>query len=180
LKPTSPELDDRQRAALARARLLVLDVDGTLTDGKVVYDEEREQQRFCIRDGQGLAWLRETGIVLAWITGRGCEATHRRAADCGVAHLFTHSGPKGPVLERLQEELGITASETVAMGDDLPDLALAERAAFFAAPADAREELRRRADLVCASRGGDGAVRELAERILRARGRWAAILEASR
>ncbi|MDP6538021.1 MAG: phosphatase [Planctomycetota bacterium] len=180
MSPLTAQLGDEQRATLARARLLVLDVDGTLTDGKVVYTAEHEEQRFCIRDGQGLAWLRAEGLVSAWITGRGCEATRRRAADCGVEHLFTRCGPKGPVLERLQAELGITPAETVAMGDDLPDLALAERAAFFAVPADAREALRERADLVCAARGGDGAVRELAEHILRARGRWAAILEASR
>jgi len=180
LNASPTELSEGQRDALARARLLVLDVDGTLTDGRVVYVEEGELQRFCIRDGQGLAWLREAGVVLAWITGRGCEATRRRAQDCGVEHLITHSGPKGPVLERLQAQLGIAQEETVAMGDDLPDLALAERAAFFATPADGRGELQRRADLVCAQRGGDGAVRELAEHILRARGRWSAILEASR
>jgi len=158
------------RGDLARVRLLALDVDGTLTDGRVTYVGDEELQAFCVRDGQGLAWLARAGVQLAWISGRGCTATRRRAEELGVIELHLRCGPKAAVLEGVQERLGVTPDETASMGDDLPDLALASRSAFFACPADARAEVRERADLVCNARGGEGAVRELAEAILAAKG----------
>jgi 3-deoxy-D-manno-octulosonate 8-phosphate phosphatase (KDO 8-P phosphatase) len=163
---SKPELHD----ALARARLLALDVDGTLTDGAVTYVGEEELQRFCVRDGQGMVWLTRAGVELTWITGRGCRATERRAEELRVKELHVRSGPKAEVLAGVQERLGVTPDETIAMGDDLPDLGLAERAVLFCAPADARPEVRSRAGLVTEAAGGAGAVRELAEAILRAKG----------
>lgn len=157
---------------LARAELLALDVDGTLTDGGIAYVGERELQRFCVRDGQGLAWLKQAGVRLAWITGRGCAATRRRARELEVDVYREKAGAKDDALAAVQAELGLAPEDTVAMGDDLPDLALSTRAAFFVAPADGRPEVRARADLVTAARGGDGAVRELCEHILRAKGCW--------
>lgn len=166
------DLSDAQRAALADARLLALDVDGTLTDGRVVYVGEEELQAFCVRDGQGLAWLRKAGVELAWITGRGCAATERRARELGVRFVHTRCKDKAQTLLAAQAELGVDATSTLAMGDDLPDLALARGASFFATPSDGRIELRERADLVTSARGGEGAVRELCELVLRAKGRW--------
>lgn len=157
---------------LAGVRLVALDVDGTLTDGRVIYAGEREAQVFHVHDGQGLAWLARAEVQLAWITGRGCEATRRRASELGVRELHLGLGPKEEVLREVQERLGIAPEETVAMGDDLPDLGLRARAAFFAAPADARPEVRAVADLVARAPGGAGAVRELAEVILRAKELW--------
>ncbi len=162
--------------ALARVELIALDVDGTLTDGRVVYVGDQELQRFCVRDGQGLAWLRGVGVRFAWITGRGSKPTERRAAELGVSAFRPRSGPKDEVLAEVQAELGVLPANTVAMGDDLPDLALARRAACFVAPADARVEVREAADWVTHERGGDGAVRALCELVLRARGDWDAIL----
>ncbi|MCA8978675.1 MAG: HAD family hydrolase [Planctomycetes bacterium] len=162
--------------ALARAELLALDVDGTLTDGRVIYVGEAESQQFCVRDGQGLAWLRQAGVRLAWITGRGSKPTERRAAELGVAVFHPRSGPKDEVLAAVQAELGIAPERTIAMGDDLPDLLLARRAGFFAAPADARDEVLARADWIAPACGGDGAVRALCELVLRARGDWDALL----
>ena len=168
-------LDDASVArALRDARLVALDVDGTLTDGVIAYVEGFELQRFCVHDGQGLVWLRELGVAVAWITGRGCAATRRRADELGV-RLFERCGPKAAVLERVQAELGLAPERTIAMGDDLPDLALATRAALFACPADARPEVRARAQLVTRAAGGRGAVRELAELVLRAQGAWEAL-----
>ncbi len=171
------DFNSDQRAALARARLLVLDVDGTLTDGRVVYVGEQEVQSFCVRDGQGLVWLRKAGVALAWISGRGCAATERRAQDLGVEFVRLRCRDKTAALTELQAQLGISAVETLAMGDDLPDLALARGASFFATPADGRRELRERADLVTEVRGGEGAVRELCELCLVAKGRWDELLE---
>ena len=159
-------------AALARARLLALDVDGTLTDGSVIYAGDEEIQVFSVKDGQGLAWLVASGVEVAWITGRGSRATEKRALELGVRRLRMGASDKAAALSEIQQELGVSPEETVAMGDDLPDLALASRAALFACPADAHAELHARAALVTTARGGRGAVRELAEAILRAKGLW--------
>ncbi len=166
------DLDPDLVTRLGAVRLAVFDVDGTLTDGRVVYIGSQEQQSFCVHDGQGLAWLRKAGVELAWITGRGCAATDRRAKELGVAHLHQRSGPKEPVLELVQERSGVAPEATLAMGDDLPDLAMARRAAIFAAPASARPEVRAAADLVTTAPAGSGAVREVCELVLRAQGQW--------
>ncbi len=158
-------------ATLARVRLAVFDVDGVLTDGRVCFVGEEEVQSFDVHDGQGLAWLRDAGVRIAWVTGRGCRATERRAQEFG-AILRARSGPKEECLSRLQEELDISPEETLAMGDDLPDLGLARRAAVFCVPANARPEVRASADWVTDTPGGRGAVREVCEAILRARGSW--------
>jgi 3-deoxy-D-manno-octulosonate 8-phosphate phosphatase (KDO 8-P phosphatase) len=173
-------LDEEQMGTLRRCRLLVLDVDGCLTDGRIVYGAEDEVQRFHVHDGAALRWLSREGVRIAWITGRGCKATERRADELEIDRLlFVRGTSKRGVLERLQAGFEIGPEETVAMGDDLPDLALAARAGFFAVPADGRPEVRERADLVTVARGGEGAVRELAEHVLRAKGRWQAIVDAA-
>jgi 3-deoxy-D-manno-octulosonate 8-phosphate phosphatase (KDO 8-P phosphatase) len=157
---------------MARARLVALDVDGTLTDGSVIYSGEIEIQAFSVKDGQGLAWLVAAGVEVAWITGRGSRSTEKRALELGVRRLRLGARDKAAALAEIQRELGIAPEETVAMGDDLPDLALASRAALFACPSDGHAELRARAGLVTAAAGGRGAVRELSEAILRAKGLW--------
>jgi 3-deoxy-D-manno-octulosonate 8-phosphate phosphatase (KDO 8-P phosphatase) len=165
--------EDRIDERLARTRLLVLDVDGVLTDGRVTYLEGgQELQSFNVHDGAAFAWLREAGVEIAWITGRGSEATRRRAKELGVTELHMQARPKGGVLERLQLRLEIDPSHTTAMGDDLHDFALRRRAAVFVCPANARDEVRERAHIITEASGGAGAVRELAERILRTKGLW--------
>jgi 3-deoxy-D-manno-octulosonate 8-phosphate phosphatase (KDO 8-P phosphatase) len=177
-------LDAERLAVLRRARLLALDVDGTLTDGSIVMSDPREPgarpveiQRYDVRDGIALLWLARAGITVAWISGRGTEATAARARDLGVEHVALRVADKRAELARLQAHLGIEVADTVAMGDDLPDLALRARAAFFAAPSDARAEVRARADCVTVAAGGRGAVRELSELILRARGAWDGLVD---
>ena len=170
---TAPSTEEPSKQDLARVRLLALDVDGTLTPGDVTYtDDGTELVRFDVRDGQGLVWLRKAGVRIVWITGRGCAATRRRAEELGVERLLERAGPKATALATLQTEWGIAPEETAAMGDDLPDLGLFARARVTAAPADARPEVRERAQLVTASGGGRGAVRELCEELLRAMDRW--------
>ena len=164
--------------SLATVRLLALDVDGVLTDGRVIYGDQGETQEFHVADGLGLKLLMQSDVAVTWITGRGCEATRRRAQELGVTELHVAAGPKDRVLAEVQERLGIAPEHTAAMGDDLPDLAMRARAAFFAAPHNARAEVRERADFVTSTRGGEGAVREFAELLLRAQGRWTAILDA--
>ena len=156
--------------ALAGVRLLALDIDGTLTDGRVSYCGESEIQSFSARDGQGLVWLRETGVHLAWISGRGGAPARRRAAELGVVELHCGARDKLAVLRDVQARLGVEVAETLSMGDDLPDLAMAKTSKLFACPADAAPEVRSAADLVLRADGGAGAARELAELILRAKG----------
>ncbi|MDZ4772839.1 MAG: HAD hydrolase family protein [Planctomycetota bacterium] len=170
----SSKLDPQ--AKLVGAKLLALDVDGVMTDGKVVYSSGetgiREEQHFDVQDGIALRWLSKSGFKIVWITGRGCAVTAHRAAELKIDALEMHVESKREVLERLQTRFGISVDETIAMGDDLPDLGMRVRAGFFAAPANAVAEIRDRSDLVLSRSGGDGAVRELAEILLRARGRW--------
>lgn len=164
---------------LARVRLLALDVDGVLTDGRLHYLGEQELVSFSAYDGLGMRWLLEAGLRITWITGRGCKATAARAAELGIDELHMRVRDKESVLREVQERLGIGVEATAALGDDLPDLALAERAALFAAPANAVPRVKEHAALVLEQRGGEGAVRELAERILAAQGRLEEILARS-
>lgn len=162
------------RERLRGSQLLALDVDGVLTDGRVVYgggDEDGfEIQSFDVRDGYGLAKLIQAGIQVVWITGRGCAATRRRAQELGIARLIERAGPKDKALSTLRAEFEIESTACVAMGDDLPDLGLFAEAGLCVAPLDARPEVRARAHWVSAHPGGRGAVRELCDLWLRALG----------
>lgn len=173
----SPERPEEHLELLGRIRLVALDVDGVLTNGRVIYTELTETQEFDAKDGIALRWLRECDIEVCWISGRGSGATERRAQELGVKELFTRVRDKEAVLAELQERLRLGEAETLAMGDDLPDLALARRAAFFACPADARPEVRERAQWVTHAPGGRGAVREVVEGLLKAQNAWTSILE---
>lgn len=176
---------DPLRVAFAHAKLVALDVDGVMTDGKVVYSagalgmSVAEQQSFDVQDGIALRWLSKCGLKIVWITGRGCAVTAHRANELKIDALEVDVVSKREVLERLQTQFGVGIDETIAMGDDLPDLGMRARAGVFVAPANARPEIIACCDLRLERRGGDGAVRELAEHILRARGRWDEIVEAA-
>ena len=159
-------------AALARIELLALDVDGVLTDGRIHYGDQEETLSFCVQDGQGMRFLADAGVRIAWISGRGSRATERRARELGVHELHLRVGSKRETLAALQARLGLGIDATAAMGDDLPDLGLFALAGVCAAPANARPEVRECAHIVTRSRGGEGAVRELIEHILRAKQRW--------
>jgi 3-deoxy-D-manno-octulosonate 8-phosphate phosphatase (KDO 8-P phosphatase) len=172
------------QAVLARARLLVLDVDGVLTDGRIVYATGpqgiSELQSFHVQDGIALRWLqRELGMRIAWITGRGCAVTQHRARELEIDALEMNAEPKRTTLSKVQERFGIGVEDTIAVGDDFPDFGLRARAALFVAPANARAEIKAVSDIVLARAGGDGAVRELCEILLTARGRWQAVIDAA-
>lgn len=169
------DLDTR----LARARLVVLDVDGTLTDGGIAYlegDEKREVLRFHVHDGIAIEWLRAAGVKVAWISGRASRAAAHRASVLKIDVVALGVHDKRAELERVQRELAIAPEATVSMGDDLPDLGLRARSSVFAAPADACAQVLDAADLVTSRSGGRGAVRELAEALLRAQGGFDALV----
>lgn len=169
---------------LAGVRLVALDVDGVLTDGRVTYVDHPgefpvEAQSFDVKDGAGLAALRTCGVGVVWITGRGCRATQRRADELG-AKLVTGVEDKRAALAEAQAKFDADAEATVAMGDDLADLAMADGAAVFVAPADAAPEVLARADWVTTAPGGRGAVRELCAALLAARGQWSRVVDDAR
>lgn len=167
MEPVSP-LDARLR----KIRLVVLDVDGTLTDGGIWYGDGAELQRFDVRDGYALGRLKAAEVRQVWITGRGCAATERRALELGVWSLLQHIGSKREALEKVQRRLDIAPEVTLAMGDDLPDLGLFELAGVRACPSDAAPQVRAKSDIVATRPGGHGAVREVLERLLRAQNHW--------
>jgi 3-deoxy-D-manno-octulosonate 8-phosphate phosphatase (KDO 8-P phosphatase) len=163
------------RHRLAPVRLLVLDVDGVLTDGSLYYSGEGEALKvFSVRDGLAVRLLLGAGIQVAVISGRSGAAVAARCADLGIRSemVVLGSRDKAADLERLEQMLDIVDLEVAAMGDDLQDLPLLARAAFSACPADAVPEVAAVCDLVCGSAGGRGAVREFAELILKVQGKW--------
>ena len=158
---------------LARVRLLVLDVDGVLTDGGLWFDPDgRLLKRFDVRDGLGIRLLQQAGLQLAFLSGGQGGATEVRARQLGISHCLTGIRDKPACLKRLQESVAVTSGETAFLGDDLNDLAVRPVVGLLLAPSDACRPMRRGADAVLARRGGQGAVRELAERMLQARGAW--------
>lgn len=163
----------QQRPALAALELLVLDVDGVLTDGGFWLDPAGQlQKRFDVRDGLGLRLLQQAGLQLAFLSGGQGGATEARARQLGIAHCLVGIKNKSVALEDLQQQLGVSKTTTAFLGDDLNDLAARPLVQLLLAPADATRPMRRQADGVLHRRGGHGAVRELAERILQARGEW--------
>ena len=161
---------------LAAIELLVLDVDGVLTDGGLIYGDNGEVgRRFDCRDGLGLRLLQQAGLQLAFLSGGRGGAIEARARLLGIRHCLTAVKDKQAALQGLQGQLGVLPAATAYVGDDLNDLGVRPLVGLLVAPADACGPLRRQADLVLRRRGGQGAVRELAERLLRARGAWAAL-----
>lgn len=152
---------------MRRIRLLVLDVDGTLTDGKIYLDGSGgEFKRFDVHDGMGIAMLREEGVKTAFLSGRHSEATARRAEELGIDLLFNGVRDKLPMLETLMSELGISQEEVAYMGDDVNDAECLRAVGMSFAPSDATSGAKAAADVVTVARGGEGAVREAAELIL--------------
>ena len=161
-------------------RLLVLDVDGTLTDGGVYYDATgNELKKFAIKDGAGLVLARAAGIRTVICTGRESAAVRRRAADLKITDVYQNVSDKAAFLRDFMQQNGCDAQQVAYCGDDLNDLAAMALCGFVACPADAAPEIRAAADYVCPQAGGAGAVRGAVEAILRQDGRWQAAVQAA-
>ncbi len=165
---------DAWKRALPRAkqvRLLLLDVDGVLTDGTIVYTgDSGESKGFNTRDGFGLRLLQGGGVEVGLITARTSEAVRRRAADLGLTHVYQGRGDKLAVYEEILAASGLRPLQTAYMGDDWMDLPLLGRVGLALAPADAVAEVRQRVHYVTEQGGGHGAVREACDLLLEARG----------
>ncbi len=157
--------------------LLVMDVDGVLTDGRITYsDAGAELKSFHVRDGAGMKYWKRSGRKLAIITGRGGPAVQRRADELDVDAMRMNAKDKLPALLEVLEELSIPADRTAVIGDDLTDLPMLRRCALSVAVADAVAEVRQAVDCVTDLPGGAGAVRETIEYILKEANAWAGIM----
>lgn len=157
----------------AAIRLLVLDVDGVLTDGRLYFGENgNELKTFDTQDGHGIKMLQQAGIPCAIITGRNTQLVARRAKNLGIAHLLQGREDKLVALRELIATLGISLDAVAYVGDDWPDLPAIMSAGFGVAVANAHPELRQRADYTTQFAGGRGAVREVCDLILRAQDRY--------
>lgn len=155
-------------------RAVICDVDGVLTDGRIVLGGDGlELKVFHAWDGAGIRLLQRAGIAVALLTGRESAAVARRAAELDIAHVRQGARRKEPAFDELLGELGLADADVCYAGDDLVDVPVMRRAGYAVAVADARPEVRAVADWVTEAPGGQGAVRELAERVLKAQGKWA-------
>ena len=157
----------------ANVQLLACDVDGVLTDGSLAFDEEgRLIQTFYVRDGFGLVAARRAGIKVAWVSGRPSKVAQKRFDELGLDHCLLACDDKARALRELQSELEIEPAACCFIGDDVPDLSAFSVCGLNVAVADAEPIVVARADYITRARGGRGAVREIIDHMLSARGYW--------
>jgi 3-deoxy-D-manno-octulosonate 8-phosphate phosphatase (KDO 8-P phosphatase) len=180
--PTRPTTKTRSRgrpsaasatAKAARIRLILFDVDGVLTDGKILlHGDGTESKQFDIRDGTGIVWAHRAGLTTGLLSGRDSAATTARAMQLGIPIVHQGATSKLEVYREILAERGLKDSAVAFMGDDVLDLPVLTRAGLSAAPSNAAPEVLARVDWTCRSRGGDGAVREFVEFVLKAQHKW--------
>lgn len=156
----------------AKIKLALFDVDGVLTDGRVILGAEEEYKAFDIRDGHGLRMLARHDVAVGIVTGRSSRAVERRAAELEIPHLYQNCQEKLPVYRQLMAELRLTPEQTAYVGDDLMDLPIMLHAGLAVAVSDAHPLVRHHAHWITPAGGGRGAGRELAELILYAQGTY--------
>jgi 3-deoxy-D-manno-octulosonate 8-phosphate phosphatase (KDO 8-P phosphatase) len=158
-------------------RLLILDVDGVLTDGRLYFDAKGETLKvFHVRDGHGIKMARQGGIEVALVSGRRSDAAFHRARELGITRFYEGVRDKVAILEELLAALNLTLREAAAVGDELVDLPLFHRVGLGVAVADAPPEVRAAAHWITTLPGGKGAVREVCDLLLKAQGRWEALV----
>ncbi len=167
-----------QTKKLNSIKLMLLDVDGVLTDGSIIYNDKGvETKIFNVKDGFGIRLLMDAGIKVGIITGRRSEVLYHRCKNLGINLIFDGIQNKGATLDDIIKKTDIPGHKIAFMGDDLPDLTLFKKVGFSIATADAHEVLCKNADMVTNHKGGNGAVREVCEKILQAKGLWEDILK---
>ena len=168
-----PEI--RQRAQ--NIRLLILDVDGVLTDGHLYFGPKGEALKvFYVRDGHGIKMVQRAGLEVAFVSGRRSDAAYHRAKELGISRFHEGVRDKVAVMEELMAAMNIEASQVAAVGDDLVDLPIMARAGLAVAVADAVPEVLAAAHWVTANPGGRGAVREVCDLLIKAQGKWEEIV----
>ena len=175
---TLQDLPENLRDKLRRVRLLLLDVDGVLTDGFIYLDDHgTETKRFSVRDGLAMWWVRRFGLLTGVISGRPSAATELRCRELAMDEVHTGQPRKLPVFDEIMARRGIAAEEIAYIGDDVVDLPVLRRVGVSAAPSDAHPEVLKRVDLTLDYPGGGGAVRQFIELWLMASGHWESAME---
>jgi len=166
--------ESEQKEEIAKGiKLLILDVDGVLTDGAIILDNEgNEYKSFHVRDGHGIKMLIHAGIHVAIITGRHSKVVERRAHELGITEVFQKCHDKRIAYRKLIEQYSLKDSEVAYIGDDIVDAPIMALAGLPVAVSDATEDTKKYALLVTKSRGGRGAVREVTDFILKSKGIW--------
>ncbi len=163
---------------LKKVALILLDVDGVLTAGQVIYnDMGQETKVFHVRDGLGIRLLMEAGLGVGIVTGRRSMALVHRCNNLGIRLLKDGVTDKAAALEEILKETAVPASATAFVGDDLPDLPIMRKVGVPIAVGDAHDRVKQAAVMTTRAMGGHGAVREISERILKARGDWEPLIE---
>jgi 3-deoxy-D-manno-octulosonate 8-phosphate phosphatase (KDO 8-P phosphatase) len=166
-------LKEEIQGKLEKIRMLVLDVDGVMTDGSIIMDSEgREMKNFNVRDGHGLVMIQRHGIQVAILTGRTSTVVDHRARDLKITEVYQGVLNKKEIFAQILKKNNLT-SETIAyMGDDIVDITVLKLVGFSVAVADALDLVKKTVDYVTVNRGGQGAVREICEMLLMAQGHW--------
>lgn len=158
-------------------KVLALDVDGVLTDGKIIFDSQgNETKNFDVQDGFGIVFFRKAGFKTAIITARASKVVTIRANDLNIDKIYQDAYPKINAYRELLRDLKVKDKEVCFIGDDLPDLPVLKRVGFAVGVANAVPEVKKAAHYITKRRGGKGAVREVIELILKAQGKWKATL----
>lgn len=166
------------KSKLKKIKLLIMDVDGVLTDGSINIDDNgKELKRFDVQDGFAIVIFQRRGFKTAIVSARTCPAVTARAADLKIDKVYQDAYPKISAYQSILKDLNISDEQTCFMGDDLPDLCLFKRAALAVAVSNGRSEVKRAAHYVTRAGGGRGAVREVIEMILKAQGHWREIVD---
>lgn len=161
------------KESLKKIKYLIIDVDGTMTDAGIYYDEHgNELKKFCTKDAAGYAAAHEVGIQLMVLTGRECEATTRRMQEMKFDYIVQRIKDKAAYLKNFMEQNHITSQELGYIGDDVNDLPPMKLCGFVGCPQDACEEVKLQADYISGIKGGYGAVRDVISVILKKRGEW--------
>jgi 3-deoxy-D-manno-octulosonate 8-phosphate phosphatase (KDO 8-P phosphatase) len=171
-------IKEELKARFRKVKLLLLDVDGVLTDGRIIYDSSGKDSKFFdVHDGLGVYCLHKFGINTVIITAKNSKAISPRSKDMRVAEVFADIFPKTAVLDKILKKYRVTLEEICFMGDDLVDLSLMRKIGLPVAPINASSDIKEVAVYVTDCRGGRGAVREVAEIILKSQGKWKDVLD---
>jgi len=165
------------KSRIKKIKIILLDVDGVLTDGRIVYDSRGGELKFFdVHDGMGVHCLKKAGIPAILVTAKGSGAIMPRAKDMGVDEVFADVSPKTSVLERVTARYKVKTDELCFVGDDLVDICIMKSVGLACAVANACPEVKKTAHYVTAREGGRGAVREIAELILKTQGKWKGVI----
>nr|WP_320116402.1 HAD-IIIA family hydrolase [uncultured Desulfuromonas sp.] len=167
-----------KKRSIEKIRLLLLDVDGVLTDGRIIYDNNAvESKAFHVRDGHGLKLLQRAGIKVGIITGRSSEVVSHRAAELGIEIVYQGAKNKLEPYEQILQDQGLSDQQVAYVGDDLVDLPILRRVGCSFTVADAVADIKPYVDYITTLPGGHGAVREVCDMLLRQSGLWDSVTE---